>query len=67
MTRRQIVRDGTTTYSGEVRGDDGNHQQAVLFDITDGYVGISQGKDRVLLTPLQWRALKVFVGYPPKR
>lgn len=56
-----------THYSAEVDGDRGNSQQRVRFDVTDGYVGITQwpGPDapasRVLLSPAQLTALRAFL------
>lgn len=56
---------GTTRYSDKVPGQAGNYCQPVRFDMTGNYVGITQWKDdgieRVLLSPAQVRALKVFV------
>lgn len=50
-----------TLYSGEIPGDRGNYNWAVLFDSTNGYIGISQRADdrpeRVLLSPRQFKAL----------
>ena len=63
---------GITRYSQEVPGDEHNHGFICRFDVTDGYVGISQsddGKrwsDRVLLSPKQLRALIRFTK-PKKR
>jgi len=55
-----------TDYSEQVAGDRQNHGRAVQFDVTDGYVGITAfdndgGVDRVLLTPKQLTALRVFL------
>ena len=57
---------GATTYSGVVNGDAQNHKLPVRFDVTDGYVGISQYDgtlvaDRVLLSPKQVQALVQFM------
>jgi len=56
-----------TDYSGRIAGTPQNHGLAVRFDVTDGFVGISQfdGKrvaDRVLLSPGQMRALFRFLN-----
>jgi hypothetical protein len=64
-----------TTYSAVVDGDRANLQRPVRFDITDGYVGITQsdagtlfiGCERVLLSPMQWRALLRFVAKERRR
>ena len=59
---------GEMRWSKEVAGDDGNYDWPVTFDVTDGYIGITQehGKERpierVLLSPAQVRALLAFVG-----
>lgn len=58
--------NGTTIYSDEVTGSRENHNMPVRFDLTDGCLGITQmngtsGLDRVLLTPLQLKALREFV------
>lgn len=59
----------TTKYSERVKGDRGNFEQAVRFDVTRGYVGITQldidgvtVNDRVLLSPAQFKALVSFAG-----
>ena len=53
-------------YGPEVKGDKGNFDQPVRFDWTSGYIGISQFegkavKERVLLSPVQARALMEFI------
>ena len=58
---------GDTHYSERVRGARGNYDWAARFDLTDGYLGITQFegdavKDRVLLSPAQVQALLDFVG-----
>jgi len=54
-----------TKYSDDVEGDDGNFNQAVRFDITDGYIGITQSEihdvQRVLLTPRQVKKMLIFL------
>ena len=57
---------GDTTYSKKFGGARGNHGWEAEFDLTDGYLGITQlgdgrVKDRVLLSPGQVRALVAFV------
>src|SRR5688572_500130 len=56
--RRQ---EGRTVYSDVFVGDKQNHNQEVRADVTDGYVGLTQGKDRVLLTPEQWQKIARFI------
>jgi hypothetical protein len=59
---------GVTNYSERVKGERGNHDREVQFDVTDGFVGITAKDgptgevDRVLLSPVQWKALVEFVG-----
>jgi hypothetical protein len=57
-----------TDYSARVTGERQNHGHTARFDVTDGFVGITQFKgdsttviNRVLLSPTQWRALTVFL------
>ena len=62
-SRREI---GSTYYSEKIEGDAGNYYWLARFDVTDGYVGITQlegthVKDRVLLSSEQFRALVAFV------
>jgi hypothetical protein len=57
----------TTTYSEKIKGARGNYDWHARFDITDGYLGITQidgesVKDRVLLSPEQVQELLKFVG-----
>jgi hypothetical protein len=57
---------GRTYYSGEIEGARGNYGWPVKYDLTDGYLGISQTedgkvKDRVLLSPKQVKELTEFV------
>lgn len=56
-----------THYSEKIKGDRGNFDWAVRFDISGGYLGITQFegeaiKDRVLLSPTQVQELLGFVG-----
>jgi hypothetical protein len=58
---------GRTYYSEKIKGARGNYDWAARFDVTDGYVGITQFegeaiKDRVLLSPAQVQELLEFVG-----
>lgn len=58
---------GRTLYSERVRGDRGNYGWTVRFDMSGGYLGITQMEgdavtDRVLLSPAQVRELLDFVG-----
>ena len=62
-----MARNGTTTYSDKVKGDRGNYSWIARFDLTDGYLGITQFdgeavKDRVLLSPAQLQELLDFIG-----
>jgi hypothetical protein len=58
-----------TVYSESIDGERGNYYWPVCFDMTRGYVGITQAenkdsvevKDRVLLSPAQFRELIKFV------
>lgn len=50
-----------TYYSKEIAGTSRNHGWSASFDFTDGYIGINQSKDRVLLSPAQFNALIAFV------
>lgn len=50
-----------TYYSDEIKGTRGNHDLPAKFDLTDGYLGITQTGDRVLLSPKQVKALTEFV------
>lgn len=58
---------GRTYYSEKIKGTPGNYSWASQFDITDGYLGISQYegdavKDRILLSPNQVKELLDFVA-----
>jgi hypothetical protein len=58
---------GRTTYSEKIKGDRGNFDWQVRFDLTDGFLGITQFdgeavKDRVLLSPAQAKELVEFVS-----
>jgi hypothetical protein len=53
----------TTRYSIRVKGNKSNYFLDAQFDLTsDGYLGITQDKDRVLLTPDQIATLVKFLG-----
>lgn len=60
-----VNEDCLTVYSDKVQGDAGNFNWAVRFDVTDGYVGISQwgdsGCERILLSPAQIKVLFEFI------
>jgi len=63
MTRK----NGLTTYSERIKGSPGNYGWQVRFDMTDGFLGITQidgetVKDRVLLSPAQVRELLNFTA-----
>lgn len=56
-----------TRYSEKIKGDRGNFDWEVRFDVTGGHLGITQFegaavKDRVLLSPAQVQELLDFVG-----
>jgi len=58
---------GRTDYSEKIKGSPRNYNWAVRFDLTDGYLGITQFdgeavKDRVLLSPSQVRDLLNFAA-----
>ena len=58
---------GRTEYSEKIKGDRANYGWPARFDITDGYVGITQFeddkvKDRVLLSPKQIQELLDFIS-----
>lgn len=62
----------TSFYSKGIKGDEGNYEWEVNFDLTRGYVGISQmangTHERVLLSPAQTKELVAFIEkYSPKR
>lgn len=57
---------GITTYSKDIPGARGNYEWPVRFDVTDGFVGVTQFdgnkvKDRVLLSPEQVKKLIAFI------
>jgi hypothetical protein len=52
---------GRTVYTERIKGDEGNHGRDAQFDLTDGYLGITDFEDRVLLSPAQVKALVNFV------
>lgn len=58
---------GQTHYSDEIPGAKQNYDLSVTFDLTDGFLGISQKdagvvKDRVLLSPKQVEELTKFLA-----
>lgn len=58
---------GITRYSERIKGNRGNFNWPVRFDLTDGYLGITQMEgesvnDRVLLSPTQVQELLDFVS-----
>lgn len=62
--------DGRTYYSDKIDGERGNYGWPVRYDLTDGYVGITQTegdvvKDRVLLSPKQVKELTRFIEQKP--
>jgi len=63
-----MLSDNTTTrYSEKIKGDRGNFDWTARFDVTGGYLGITQwegevARDRVLLSPAQVQELLDFVG-----
>lgn len=57
---------GRTYYSNKIKGARGNYGWPAKYDITGGYLGITQYedgkvKDRVLLSPTQLKKLSEFV------
>lgn len=59
-------------YSEMIKGDRGNHECPARFDLTGGYLGITQigdgqVKDRVLLSPNQVKELTDFIGRKGRR
>lgn len=59
--------EDATKYSEAVKGDRGNYEWGASFDLTGGYLGITQTeddkvKDRVLLSPKQVEELTKFLG-----
>lgn len=64
--RAHQMAKGITRYSERIEGAIGNYKWLVRFDVTDGYLGISQMednkvKDRVLLSPKQVKAMNEFI------
>lgn len=55
------TRKGVTTYSREIKGAAGNYNWSAYFDHTDGYIGIRQHGEAILLSPAQVKALLAFV------
>ena len=59
--------DERTNYSAKIPGEYGNHNLAVRFDKSRGFIGISQFNEdgsieRVLLSPKQMGELYAFIG-----
>lgn len=59
--------NGRTTYSEKIKGARGNYGWLARFDITNGYLGITQFEgekvnDRVLLSPAQVQELLDFIS-----
>ena len=66
-----MASNGRTTYSEKVKGARGNYNWIVRFDLTNGYLGITQFegdtvKVRVLLSPAQVKELLEFIGSSKK-
>ena len=57
----RVARDGHYRYSPEIPGYKRNHNQSATFDVIGYCVGITQGDERVLLSPEQYRQLVNFV------
>lgn len=58
---------GRTYYSERIKGERGNYNWPARFDLTNGFVGVTQFdgdevKDRILLSPKQVRELNAFLG-----
>ncbi len=58
---------GRTYYSEDCEGNRRNYGWPVRYDVTDGYIGVTQMdgnkvKDRVLLSPKQVKKLVEFIG-----
>lgn len=58
---------GQTRYSEKIAGVRGNHNQSARYDLTGGYLGITQTDgevvtDRVLLSPKQVEELAKFIS-----
>jgi hypothetical protein len=63
---------GRIYYSEKINGSPRNYGWAVRFDLSDGFLGITQFegetvKDRVLLSPAQMRQLVEFVAEKKSR
>lgn len=63
---------GRTYYSDKIKGARGNYDWPVTYDLTDGYLGITQTegdavKDRVLLSPMQVKELTEFIERHQRR
>jgi hypothetical protein len=61
---------GRTYYSDVIEGASGNYNWPVTYDMSDGYLGITQTeggkvKDRVLLSPKQVKELIEFSQRKP--
>lgn len=56
-----MAKAGITTYSEKIAGERGNHDLPARFDVTDGFLGITQNDARVLLSPKQARELTAFI------
>ncbi len=57
---------GRTRYSRTFKGCKANYKWPVSFDVTDGFLGISQKSfggmtERILLSPSQYKALLQFM------
>ncbi|MDP2410329.1 MAG: hypothetical protein Q8M26_08590 [Pseudolabrys sp.] len=57
---------GITEYSKKIPGSRGNYRWPVRFEITDGYLAVTQYegdkvKDKVLLSPAQVRKMVAFI------
>jgi hypothetical protein len=62
-----MANNGRTTYSEKIKGARGNYGWLARFDLTNGYLGITQfdGEkvcDRALLSPTQVQELLEFIG-----
>ncbi len=56
-----MAQTGITTYSDKIAGERRNFDLPARFDVTDGFLGISQEHDRVLLSPKQIKELILFL------
>lgn len=57
---------GQTRYSDKIEGNRGNFNWSAKYDLTNGYLGLTQAegdevKDRVLLSPAQVKELTEFI------